>query len=98
MTGLDSKKIIGGGSKANRKPMDFYPTPWEVTAALCDLLAQEDLIDRQAVIWEPACGDGAISRYLIAKRHAVFSSDIRTDSGYGWGGDRLLTDCRPYRL
>ena len=98
MTGLDSKKIIGGGRKADRKPMDFYPTPPEATDALYVFLSRENLMTPGDRIWEPACGDGAISRYLIAKRHAVFSSDIRTDSGYGWGGLDFLqtadrTDC-----
>jgi hypothetical protein len=56
--------------------LNFYPTPpW----------ATEELLRREAfgsVVWEPACGDGAISKVLEAAGYAVLSSDIR-DRGYG---------------
>src|SRR6516165_6894634 len=50
--------------------LDAYFTP---EAATLSLLALEAL---PASIWEPACGDGAISRVLIAHGHDVVSSDI----------------------
>jgi hypothetical protein len=43
------------------------------------------------VIWEPACGDGAISRILEAAGHEVISTDL-VDRGYGRGGHDFLTD------
>jgi len=35
-------------------------------------------------IWEPACGDGAISRVLEAAGYQVISTDL-IDRGYGQG-------------
>lgn len=65
-----------------RKPADFYPTPGDVTQALLDFLQ----IPAPASIWEPACGDGAMSEVLKANGHEVYSTDLREDSGYGEEG------------
>lgn len=61
---------------ANREADDFYPTPPEGTHRL---LAVEGFTGN---IWEPACGDGAISRELEAAGHTVRSTDL-VDRGYG---------------
>lgn len=60
----------------DREKDDFYPTPPEATQAL---LAKERFGPQ---IWEPACGDGAISRVLEAAGHEVISTDL-FDRGYG---------------
>ena len=60
----------------NREKDDFYPTPPEATRSL---LAKETFGPR---IWEPACGDGAISKVLEAAGHEVVSTDL-FDRGYG---------------
>lgn len=60
----------------NREKDDFYPTPPEGTEAL---LARETFT---GMIWEPACGDGAISKVLKAHGYAVESTDL-VDRGYG---------------
>ena len=44
----------------NRQKDDFYPTPPEGTEALLSA------VSFNGPIWEPACGDGAISRALEA--------------------------------
>ena len=67
----------------NRHPQDFYRTPeW----------ATEALLDRETFgryIWEPACGDGAISEVLRQRGYEVKSTDLH-DRGYGeWGVDFL---------
>jgi hypothetical protein len=54
----------------NREKDDFYPTPPEGTRAL---LSAERF---DGPIWEPACGDGAISKELIAAGYEVHSSDL----------------------
>ena len=59
-----------------REKNDFYPTPPEGTRAL---LAVERF---EGPIWEPACGDGAISRVLQDAGYDVSSSDL-IDRGYG---------------
>lgn len=67
----------------NREANDFYPTPASGTRALLS-------VERFAGnIWEPACGDGAISRVLEAEGYAVSSSDL-IDRGYGSHGVDFL--------
>lgn len=61
---------------ANREKDDFYPTPPYATEAL---LQREQFT---GPIWEPACGDGAISRVLKAAGYHVQSTDL-VDRGYG---------------
>lgn len=67
------------GSSAGRPKDDFYPTPPAATEAL--LGAETFLGD----IWEPACGDGAISKVLGSRGHKVLSTDL-VYRGYGEGG------------
>ena len=59
-----------------RQPDDFYATPARCTEAL---LSVEKF---DGPIWEPACGDGAISTVLAAAGHEVVSTDL-VDRGYG---------------
>jgi hypothetical protein len=61
---------------SNRQIDDFYPTPPEATKALLD--RQEFERD----IWEPACGNGAISNVLAQRGHNVISTDLN-DFGFG---------------
>ena len=68
-----------GGNQGGRKENDFYATPsWAVES----LLQVEKFPD---LIWEPACGDGAISKVLRTHGHEVLSTDL-IDRGYGQGG------------
>jgi hypothetical protein len=60
----------------NREKDDFYATPPEGTRAL---LRVEEFI---GTIWEPACGDGGISRELELAGHNVISTDL-VDRSYG---------------
>ena len=60
----------------NREKDDFYPTPPYAT---------EQLLEREKFmgsIWEPACGDGAISDVLKQAGYFVESTDL-VDRGYG---------------
>ncbi|HKN10315.1 MAG TPA: class I SAM-dependent methyltransferase, partial [Pseudomonadota bacterium] len=41
------------------------------------------------LIWEPACGDGAIAKELARNGHSVHSTDL-VDRGYGIGGIDFL--------
>lgn len=77
--------LANGGAKENRRELDFYPTPPEVTTALLEFLKLQP-----CTIWEPACGDGAMSKVLEAAGHRVLSSDLRA-SGYGDEGVDFLT-------
>ncbi len=64
----------------NRNKDDFYPTPAPATWAL--LRAEQFGPD----IWEPACGDGAISKVLHAAGHHVISTDL---NHHGFGQPRI---------
>lgn len=69
-----------------RKPADFYPTPPDVTLALLKWLN----LNGDELIWEPACGDGAMSKAMIKEGFAVISTDLREDAGFGIGGSDFL--------
>lgn len=53
----------------DRKPRDFYGTPAWVTEVLLPFLPQH------AVVWEPACGHGAMTR-VLETRFTTISTDI----------------------
>lgn len=72
----------------DREPDDFYPT-WP--AATRVLLSVEEFT---GAIWEPACGDGAMSRVLEAAGHEVISTDL-IDRGFGEGGRDFLMEWEP---
>ena len=74
-----------GRDHLNQHPDGFYPTPPRGARAL---LARESF---QGVLWECACGDGAISRVLEAAGFEVVSTDL-VDRGYGRGGHDFLAD------
>ena len=59
-----------------RQKDDFYPTPPEAVEAL---MQKEDFLQN---VWEPACGDGAISRRLELHGFNVVSTDLN-DFGFG---------------
>lgn len=67
---------IGHGKKEKRADNDFYATP---DNAITALLQREKF---EGDIWEPACGDGALSKRLIAEGYNVYSTDL-VDRGYG---------------
>lgn len=60
---MDAVKIVGAAGK--RRPGDFYPTPRECVYALMDFLD----LPKYMEIWEPACGDGAITKALRDHAH-----------------------------
>jgi len=65
-----ARRLVGTVVSNDRKEQDFYPTPkW----------ATEALLDREIFIgsmWEPACGDGAISEVLKSRGFTPYSSDL----------------------
>ena len=66
---------------------DFFPTPAWATHALID---NEQFTGG---IWEPACGDGAMSGVLAETGNPVASSDLY-DRGFGETGHDFLTTPR----
>ncbi len=63
---------------------DFYPTPAWATQALMDHESFE------GVVWEPACGDGAMAEVLTNSGLQVFASDLYV-RGYGKHSTDFLT-------
>ena len=66
------------GARNNRIAHDFYPTPEIATVSF---LEREKF---EGEIWEPACGDGAMSRVIERYGYPVKSTDL-IDRGYGVG-------------
>ena len=73
----------------HRAAFEFYPTPPEATRALLSVESFDD------DIWEPACGEGHISRVLEAAGHRVLSTDLATCWGFGQGGRDFLRETTP---
>lgn len=74
-----NKKQAACGVAIDREHVEkdnYYATPAEGTRAL---LAVEKF---EGTIWEPACGEGHISKVLIENGHHVISTDL-VDRGYG---------------
>jgi hypothetical protein len=70
----------------DRERRDFYATPDWVTEALLQH------VSLRGPVWEPCCGNGAMSTVLTANRYEVISSDI-ADRGFGTPGVDFLA-CR----
>lgn len=70
---------------SDRERDHFYPTPPRGTEALLSV----ETFPRH--VWEPACGEGDISRVLAAAGHEVLSTDL-IDRGFGQGGVDFLLD------
>ncbi len=65
-----------GVSKYERVENDWYPTEPACTLALYEYLVSAKLIYAETLVFEPACGDGAISKVFEQKGHKVISSDL----------------------
>lgn len=63
-----------------READDFYPTPPEATRAF--LAAEIDRLRDFPLIWEPAAGDGAMTREMHALGLSTYASDL-VDRGCG---------------
>lgn len=68
-----------------RDPHDFFPTPRGVTQALL----QVEQFSKS--VWEPCCGDGAMSEVLKDAGYSVTCTDL-IDRGYGEIEDFLTSD------
>ncbi len=74
--------------RSRRVPHDFYPTP---SSAVRAFLAAEPF---EGSVWEPACGDGAIAKELVAHGYDVTATDL-IDRGYGRGNVDFLETIFP---
>jgi len=74
-------QLTGGNSNGDRRELDFYPTPKDVTVALMDFLDLDP-----CTIWECASGNGAMANVIKTYGHNVIETDIIT------GHDFLTTN------
>lgn len=72
-----AQSIVGTNNDGGRPKNDFYPTPPEGTIGLMNA---EHFSGWK--VWEPACGDGSMSKVLTEYGFDVYSSDIEP-RGYG---------------
>ena len=76
--------------------LDFFPTPPWATRALCEWLADAVSYNLYGFsCWEPACGEGHMSRPLAEYFGTVYSSDIH-DYGFGDVDDFLFQFSGPF--
>lgn len=80
---MKGHSIAGMSTTRDRVENDFYATPIESTKALLEV---EEII---YPAWEPACGEGHISKLLTGG--TVFSTDL-VNRGYGIVKDFLVDD------
>lgn len=88
-TGGLAGAITASYKKWDRKPADFYPTPYDVTESLMPVI--QTLLPNGGRIWEPCCGDLDMTRVLEWHGYEVTSTDLR-DTGQGIGGIDFLND------
>ena len=75
--------VVGNFRSADAEPNDYYATE----PRALELLLEKETFSKN--IWEPACGEGHLSKVLEAKGHNVYSTDL-IDRGYGEGGKDFL--------
>ena len=78
---------VGFNAAGDREENDFYPTPESATKSLLDAIKLD------GNIWECACGNGAMSKVLMANGYDVYSSDL-INRGFGETGIDFLTSER----
>lgn len=81
------RKNLGNIRHADAEVNDYYATDPKAVELL---LEQEKF---KTNIWEPACGEGHISKVLEKHGYSVESTDL-IDRGYGLGGQNFLK--QPY--
>lgn len=90
---MNAVKIVGANGA--RRANDFYPTPREVTLALCDWLERRGI--KGIKVWEPACGEGHMVKVLQERGNVVCGTDIETgtdflDAALPDGTDWIITN------
>jgi hypothetical protein len=83
MSGQNVSTAVMARRKEPHDSLDYFPTPAWGTRALCEWLHDHgDVFLNTRIAWEPACGDGYMSRPLAEFFADVISSDVHP---YGYG-------------
>lgn len=72
-------------TQEEREEHDYYATDPKAV----DMLLEHEPLERD--LWEPACGEGHLSKRLMEHRHYVYSTDL-IYRGYGVGGIDFLKE------
>lgn len=75
----------------NRQVNDYYATDPQALSKFLKAFIKRDNNKLSRNIWEPACGEGNISKVFVNRGYSVKSSDI-VDRGYGEVFDFLKSD------
>ena len=86
--------ILSNRSAVDRNKTDFYATPEEVTVALLDFLESKNLISPGCLIWEPACGSGAMTEVMLNRGYGVLGTDLYPQDP-GIAGEDFLKSRNP---
>lgn len=78
-------QMVGARDAGYQDGADFYQTPPIATQKLLEVWKPK------GIIWEPACGAGAISKVLKDEGYRVISTDLN-DQGFGYSPVNFL-DC-----
>lgn len=70
--------LHSGGSIANRRKLDHYDTPSDVTIALLNFLN----LPTFWTIWDPAAGNNAMVNVFEQYGHKTIATDIKTGTDY----------------
>jgi hypothetical protein len=81
--------VLANKSAVDRSSTDFYPTPPEATIALMKFLD----LPEDSVIWEPACGEGHMSKAIESMGYRVISTELN-ETSFGENGVNFL-NCKP---
>lgn len=88
-TGGMAGAIQASYKKWERKPSDFYATPYEGTESI--MPAIKSLVAPGGKIWEPCSGDMDMARVLEWHGYEVTATELR-ETGQGIGGFDFLAD------
>ena len=80
---MPGELMAGANKRGDRVAADFYPTPTPGTVIRSLFTVWRP---RDPIVWEPACGNGALSTVLDDEGYAVLSSDLKD---YGYGTDKV---------
>lgn len=70
--------LTGANQNNNRRELDYYPTPANVTISLLNFLK----LPKDFIIWEPATGEGYMSRVIKNYGYQVIETDIITGDDF----------------
>ncbi len=83
-----AQRLVGYNNSDNREKDDFYATTPNAAQSLFDI---EKFT---GPIWEPACGDGAISKVMEKNGYQTVNTDL-VNRGYGETGQDFLMQWQP---